>query len=86
VIKVVAREPLLTLGKASLQVFCAHLFFVFIGLGLLYGEVEQLQGWTAIILLVITFVSLTWVAAREVRKRHAKTMLAPAAANTFANR
>lgn len=71
-IKAVAREPLLTLGKASLQVFCAHLFFVFVGLALLYGEVEQLHGWTAVILLVVTFVSLIWVAAREVRKRHAK--------------
>src|ERR1700729_2439294 len=35
---VVSREPFLTLGKASLQVFCAHLFFVFGGLALLYGE------------------------------------------------
>ena len=72
VIKIVSREPLLTLGKASLQVFCAHLFFVFVGLALLYGEVEQLHGWTAIILLAVTFISLIWVAAREVRKRHAK--------------
>lgn len=77
VIKVVAREPLLTLGKASLQVFCAHLFFVFVGLALLYGEVEQLQGWTAVILVVVTFVSLIWVAAREVRKRHTKKSQAP---------
>jgi hypothetical protein len=72
VIKAVSREPLLTLGKASLQVFCAHLFFVFVGLALLYGEVEQLNGWTAVILIVVTFVSLTWVAAREVRKSRAK--------------
>ena len=72
VVKVVAREPFLTLGKASLHVFCAHLFFVFIGLGLLYGEVEQLQGWTAIVLIAVTFISLIWVAAREVRKQRAK--------------
>lgn len=72
VVKAVSREPLLTLGKASLQVFCAHLFFVFVGLALLYGEVEQLHGWTALALLVITFISLTIVAAREVRKRHKK--------------
>ncbi len=71
-VKAVSREPLLTLGKASLQVFCAHLFFVFVGLALLYGEVEQLHGWTAIILLCVTFVSLIIVAGREVRKRHAK--------------
>jgi hypothetical protein len=72
IVKAVSREPLLTLGKASLQVFCAHVFFVFVGLALLYGEVTQLHGWTAIILLVVTFVSLIWVAAREVRKRRAK--------------
>ena len=72
VIKIVSREPLLTLGKASLQVFCAHLFFVFIGLGLLYGEVAQLQGWTAAVLIAVTFISLIWVAAREVRKSHAR--------------
>jgi hypothetical protein len=66
---VVAREPFLTLGKASLQVFCAHLFFVLGGLALLYGEMEQLHGITAIALLAVTFVSLFLVAANEVRKR-----------------
>jgi hypothetical protein len=65
----VAREPFLTFGKASLQVFCAHLLFVFAGLALLVGEVEQLTGWTAIALLSVTFVSLFLVAANEVRKK-----------------
>jgi hypothetical protein len=65
----VAREPFLTLGKASLQVFCAHLLFVFGGLALLYGEMEQLTGITAILLLAVTFVSLFLVAANEVRKK-----------------
>jgi hypothetical protein len=69
---VVAREPFLTLGKASLQVFCAHIFFVFAGLALLYGEMEQLRGMTAIVLLVVTFVSLFLIAANEVRKTRAK--------------
>ena len=66
---VVAREPFLTLGKASLQVFCAHLLFVFGGLALLYGEMEQLTGITAILLLAVTFISLFLVAANEVRKK-----------------
>jgi hypothetical protein len=66
---VVAREPFLTLGKASLQVFCAHLLFVFGGLALLYGEMEQLTGITAIALLAVTFISLFLVAANEVRKK-----------------
>ena len=69
---VVAREPFLTLGKASLQVFCAHLLFVFGGLAMLYGEMEQLTGITAILLLAVTFVSLFLVAANEVRNRRVK--------------
>ncbi|MGB9030220.1 MAG: OpgC domain-containing protein [Acidobacteriaceae bacterium] len=66
---VVAREPFLTLGKASLQVFCAHLLFVFGGLAMLYGEMEQLTGITAILLLAVTFVSLFLVAANEASKK-----------------
>lgn len=77
VIKAVAREPFLTLGKASLHVFCAHLFFVFVGLALLYGEVEQLHGWTAVILVAVTFVSLIVVAIRDVRRRRARKANAP---------
>lgn len=72
VARAVSREPLLTLGKASLHVFCAHLFFVFVGLALLYGEVEQLHGWTAVILVAVTLVSLIFVAAREVRRNKDK--------------
>ena len=77
--KIVAIEPFLTLGKASLRVFCAHLFFVFVGLTLLYrdigddvdGQIEQLHGFTAAALLVVTFTALILVAAHEVRKRRA---------------
>ena len=71
VVLLIAREPFLTLGKASLQVFCAHLFFVFAGLALLYGDMEQL-GWpTAIVLTAVTFTAMFIVATREVRKRRA---------------
>ncbi len=73
---VVAREPFLTLGKASLQVFCAHLLFVFGGLALLYGEMEQLTGITAIALLAVTFISLFLVAANEVRKKRKEKLAA----------
>ncbi|WP_446742106.1 OpgC domain-containing protein [Silvibacterium acidisoli] len=65
----VAREPFLTLGKASLHVFCAHVFFVFGGLALLYGEVAQLHGLAAVSLVVVTLSGLILVALREVRKR-----------------
>ncbi len=77
----VAREPLLTLGKASLHVFCAHVFFVFVGLALLVGEVEQLHGPMAIGLVTITFASLILVATNELRKQRIsqqrKTQLRP---------
>ena len=69
VLRIVAVEPFLTLGKASLEVFCAHVFFVFFGLALLYGEVTQLHGYLAIGLLVFTFTGLILVALREVRRR-----------------
>jgi hypothetical protein len=76
-VKVVAIEPFLTLGKASLRVFCAHLVFVFVGLALLARDVgddvgapsEQLHGITAMVLLIVTFTALILVAVYEVRRR-----------------
>lgn len=72
VARFVAREPFITLGKASLEVFCAHLVFVFVGLALLYGEIPQLHGAYALALLSVTFAALLLVASREVRKKHAR--------------
>jgi hypothetical protein len=69
VLRLVAIEPFLTLGRASLHVFCAHVFFVFVGLALLYSDVPQLHGWPALALLVFTFSGLVLVAVREVRKQ-----------------
>jgi hypothetical protein len=76
-VKLVSIEPFLTLGKASLKVFCAHIFFVFVGLALLYGDfnadgLDQLHGIPAIGLLAVTFTALIVVAANEVRKKHAE--------------
>ena len=76
-VRLISIEPFLTLGKASLRVFCAHLFFVFVGLALLYqdvgqdldGQIEQLHGFTAVALVVVTFTALILVAVNEVRKR-----------------
>jgi hypothetical protein len=67
--RLVLIEPLLTLGKASLEVFCAHLFFVFVGLALLYGEMSELHGPYALTLLIVTFGGLMLVAIREVRRK-----------------
>jgi hypothetical protein len=77
--RVVLVEPLLTLGKASLEVFCAHIFFVFVGLALLYGEVTELHGRYAAILLAITFTGLILVAAREVRRKQKARHSSPTA-------
>lgn len=68
------REPFLTLGMASLRVFCAHIVFVFAGLTMLYGDfnsdgLDQLHGIPAVALLGCTFASLIWVASREVRQK-----------------
>jgi hypothetical protein len=71
-IRLVSIEPFLTLGKASLQVFCAHVFFVFAGLALLYGDIPQLHGFRAYGMLLLTFTGLMWVAIREVRLRRAE--------------
>jgi hypothetical protein len=75
-VRLVAREPFLTLGKASLQVFCAHVFFVFAGLALLYGDIPQLHGFRAYGMLVLTFTGLFLVAVREVRLRKAERVAA----------
>jgi hypothetical protein len=75
VTRLVMVEPLLTLGKASLEVFCAHIVFVFVGLALLYGEVGQLHGIYAGGLVAFTFTGLILVALREVhRKRREKAI------------
>ncbi len=76
-LRLVKIEPFLTLGKASLRVFCAHIFFVFVGLALLYGDfnadgLDQLHGITAIVLLAVTFTALILVAMDEVRKKRNK--------------
>jgi len=77
--KMVLVEPFLTLGKASLEVFCAHVFFVFVGLALLYGEVTELHGRYAFILLAITFSALILVALREVRRKRKAKQSSPTA-------
>ena len=85
----VAVEPLLTLGKASLHVFCAHLIFVFGGLALLARAVgedvdapaEQLHGALAAAVVAITLAALFLVASREVRKSRAKRAESRSVAN-----
>jgi len=76
--RLVQIEPLLTLGKASLEVFCAHIVFVFVGLALLSGQVDQLHGVDAAILIVLTFTGLLLVALRESwRKQQLRAAIPP---------
>ena len=70
--RIVSIEPFLTLGKASLEVFCAHIVFVFIALALLYGEFTQLNGRYATFVLVFTFAGLILIAIREIRIKRAE--------------
>jgi len=67
--RLVSREPFLTLGAASMEVFCTHLLFVFVGLAMLYNEVPQLHGIYAILLLAATFGGLLFVATRQLRNK-----------------
>lgn len=74
--RIVLVEPFLTLGKASLEVFCAHIVFVFIALALLYGEFTQLRGIYAAATLVLTFAGLFLIAVREVRTKREEALAA----------
>jgi hypothetical protein len=79
--RMISVEPFLTLGKASLRVFCTQLVFVFVALGLLYRDVGQdipgppptLRNSTAAIMFAVTFPVLMLVAWQQVRsKQHEK--------------
>jgi len=83
-VRLIAREPFLTLGKASLQVFCAHVFFVFAGLALLYGDIPELHGFRAYGMLALTFTGLFLIASREVKLQRAHRMAAVAAGQNSA--
>ncbi|RRA47111.1 OpgC domain-containing protein [Acidipila sp. EB88] len=72
VFRLVQNEPFLTLGKASLEVFCAHIVFVFFALALLYNDVAELHGAAAVLVLVVTFGGLFLLASQIVKRRRAK--------------
>jgi hypothetical protein len=61
VVKPLAVRPLILLGQSSLQVFCAHFVFCFIGLGLM-GSADRMFGWPQFVLIIATFAALLLVA------------------------
>jgi hypothetical protein len=76
VVKPLAVRPLVLLGQASLQVFCAHFVFCFLGLGLM-GGADRIFGWAQLALIVGTFAALLLVAKifarRELGTAHARS-------------
>jgi len=56
-----AIAPLVTIGQASIQVFCAHLLFCFLGLAIM-GTRSMVKGWQQVVLIVITLSALYVVA------------------------
>ncbi|MFY9532355.1 MAG: OpgC domain-containing protein [Candidatus Acidiferrales bacterium] len=57
VVKPLAIRVLVMLGQASLQVFCAHLLFCFLGLAIM-GDASRVNGWQQIALVGATLSGL----------------------------
>lgn len=57
VLKAITFRPVVLMGQASLQVFCAHLLFCFAGLTLM-GNANMLSAWQQIFLISVTFAAL----------------------------
>src|SRR5258708_22428658 len=53
VMKPLAIRPLVMMGQASLQVFCAHLLFCFLGLAIM-RDAPMVNGWHEAALVAIT--------------------------------
>lgn len=66
--KVLTHEPLMMFGQTSIEVFCGHLFFVFLGLGFVTGDLLHASGPAAITLDIITLPAL-FLMALYIRRR-----------------
>jgi hypothetical protein len=71
VVRPLVVRPLVMLGQSSLQVFCAHLFFCFLGLTLM-GDASRVGGWEQVALLVAAFSGLL-LTAKIFARSEAKT-------------
>jgi hypothetical protein len=63
-----AIGPLVLLGRASIQVFCAHLLFCFVGLAVM-GTRSTVSGWQQAVLIALTLSAL-YITARLFSKTH----------------
>jgi hypothetical protein len=68
VVQIFAVRPLVLLGQSSLQVFCTHFIFCFIGIGMM-GDGERIFGWKQAALIVVTFAALLAVAKFAARPK-----------------
>jgi hypothetical protein len=87
-VKPLAVRPLVLLGQASLQVFCAHFVFCFLGLGLM-GSADRIFGWAQLGLIAGTFAALLLVAKifarQELRSAQGNSRGARTAVNVAAS-
>jgi len=67
-IKPLAIRPLVLMGQASLQVFCAHLLFCFIGLTIM-GDAPRVNGWQQAALITMALSGMLLTAQFFSRKR-----------------
>jgi hypothetical protein len=61
VVKPLAIRPLVMMGQSSLQVFCTHFLFCFVGIGMM-GNADRILGWRQGVIIVVTFASLLLIA------------------------
>jgi hypothetical protein len=66
IVKPLAIRPLVLLGQSSLQVFCTHFLFCFLGIGMM-GDAERIFGWRQVALIAGTFAALFLVAKIHAR-------------------
>jgi hypothetical protein len=66
VMKALTVRPLVLMGQSSLQVFCTHFIFCFIGIAMM-GDGPRLYGWKQAALIAVTFAALLAVARYNAR-------------------
>lgn len=67
IMRAISIRPLVLMGQSSLQVFCTHFVFCFIGIAMM-GDAQRLYGWKQVALLVVTFGALLAVARFNARR------------------
>lgn len=65
IMKTLSIRPLVWMGQSSLQVFCTHFVFCFIGIAMM-GNSDRIFGWWQLALVVGTFAALLFVARLHV--------------------